>query len=113
MSSQMQRQRISPSDTRRLIDDYTHYRFGRTFSADELAREAGTSKQAVENLCAQKQISPDDLRKLAMAINVSDQLLEGIAGYREIGPSTLKSLNGFFAVVRQSRTAKQPQKKSA
>lgn len=112
MSSQTQRQRLSPSDTRRLIDDYTLYRFGKTLSPEDFAREAGVSKQSVEGLLNQKQISHDDLHKLAEAINLSDPLLEAITGQREIEQDTLNSLNGFFKVFRSSKQPPQ-QKKAA
>jgi len=113
MSSQTQRQRLGPSDTRLLSDDYTAYRFGKTLSPQDFGKEAGVSKQVVEDLCNQKQISHDDLHKLAEAINVSDQLLEAIAGYREIDRDTLKSLNGFFEAVRETKQQKPQQKKAA
>jgi hypothetical protein len=113
MSSQTQRQRLSPSDTRRLIDDYTHYRFDKSLSPEEFGKKAGVSKQVVEDLCNQKQISHDDLHKLAEAINVSDQLLEAIAGYREIDQGTLKSLNGFFEALHKTKQHKPQQKKAA
>jgi len=112
MSSQTQHQRLSPSDTRRLIDDYTNYRFGKTLSPEEFGKQTGVSKQVVEDLCNQKQISPDDLHKLAEALNVSDQLLEAIAGYSEIGEYTLKSLNGFFEANRKTKQHKPQQKKA-
>jgi plasmid maintenance system antidote protein VapI len=100
------RQRRSPSDTRRLIDDYTLYRFGHVLSAQDLAKQAGVSTEAVENLLAQKPIAPSDLDKISRAIDVSPELLSEIAGYREMDEGMLHTLNKFFATIKQERAAK-------
>lgn len=94
-----QRTRLSPSDTRRLIDEYTLYRFGKALSPEDFAREAGVPKEAVENLLGQKQISDDELTKIARSINVSTQLLSAITGYLELDEDTRRSLDEFFKVV--------------
>lgn len=91
-----QRTRLSPSDTRRRINEYTLYRFGKVLSPEDLAREAGVSKEAVEDLLGQKQISDDDLKKIAQSINVSTQLLSEIAGYQDMSEDTRRSLDEFF-----------------
>ena len=102
------RQRLNPSDTRRLIDDYTLYRFGHALAPVDLAKQAGVSPAVVDDLLAQKQIAPHDLTKIAHAIDVSSELLSEIAGYREMSDDMRQTLDRFFAA-----TAKQPQQKQA
>lgn len=98
--------RLSPADTRRLIDNYTEYRFGRVLSPEELARRAGVSVEAISSLLAQKPISPEDLKKIARTINLSERLLEEIAGYHDMSAEMLETLNRFFAAMRRYRAGK-------
>jgi hypothetical protein len=96
-------QRLSPADTRRLIDDYTLYRFGYVLSPSEFAKQAGVAADTIDKLLAQKVISENDLRRIARSIDVSPQLLSEIAGYHDMSPDTRTTLNRFF-----SELARQP-----
>lgn len=98
------RQRLSPADTRRLIDDYTLYRFGYVLSPSEFAKQAGVAADTIDNLLAQKAISEDDLKKIARSIDVSPQLLSEIAGYHDMSQDTRTSLDRFFAALERQRS---------
>lgn len=100
------RQRLSPSETRRLVDEYTLYRFGHVLSTQNLAKQAGVSAEVVEQLLAQKPIDQKDLDKIARSIDVSPALLAEIAGYREMAADMLSTLDRFFAAIKQQRGQK-------
>jgi len=99
--------RLSPAETRRLIDNYTLYRFGHVLSVPDFAKQAGVSPRIIDDLLAQKPIPEDDLNRIARSIDVSPELLKGVAGYCEIGSDTLHSLEQFFKAVKPQRAAKQ------
>jgi hypothetical protein len=88
--------RLSPQETRRLIDDYTLYRFGHVLSPQAFAEQSGVAAACVDDLLAQKLIPPDDLRKIARSIDVSADLLSAIAGNSEMTDDSYRSLTEFF-----------------
>ncbi|HUX88673.1 MAG TPA: hypothetical protein VMW65_16840 [Chloroflexota bacterium] len=98
--------RLSAAETRRLIDDYTLYRFGHVLSAHDFAKQAGVSNQTIDDLLAQKQISDVDLSRIARSIDISPELLQEIARYCEMGSDMLHSLEQFFKAVKPQRAAK-------
>lgn len=100
------RQRLSPSETRRLVDAYTLYRFGHVLSAQDLAAQAGVPAEVVDQLLAQRPIGQKDLDRIARAIDVSPRLLAEIAGYREMSTDMLQTLDRFFAAIAQQRGQK-------
>jgi len=102
-------QRLSSSDTRRLLEDYEHYRFGRVLSGQDFAKQAGVSESVIKDLFAQKQISNSDLDRIAKSIDVSPELLSEVAGYREMPERMLQTLARFFKAVEAYR---QGQKKA-
>jgi hypothetical protein len=92
----IERRRLSPAETRRFLDDYTRYRFGHVLSPAELADKAGVPAAMAEDLYAQKPIPAADQHQLAAAINVSDELLAEVAGYRDMADDLRQSLDRFF-----------------
>lgn len=106
MTATMQGQRIGPAETRRLIDDYTLYRFGYVLSPPDFAKQAGTATECIEDLLAQKPIPAEDMAKIARSIDVSLRLLSEIAGYAQMSPDTHASLDRFFDVIRLARQKK-------
>jgi len=98
--------RLSAAETRRLIDDYTLYRFGHVLSAHDFAKQAGVSNQTIDDLLAQKPLPEAELNRIARSIDVSPELLKEIAGHGEIGSDLLHSLEQFFKAVKPQRAAK-------
>ena len=93
------RERLSPTDTRRLIGDYTLYRFGYILSPVEFAQQAGVDVHNIEDLFAQKAIPLADLLRIARAIDVSPGLLSQMVGFRDMADETRASLDRYFDVV--------------
>jgi len=103
-------QRLSASDTRRLLDDYLRYRFGRAMSPSDFAKQAGVSTGTIDDLFAQKLVSDPDLKRIAQTIDVSVPLLEEIAGFRDMSPRMLQTLDRFFGALGKQQAG---QKKAA
>lgn len=97
-----QGQRLSAADTRHYLDDYLRYRFGQAGSSDDFAKRAGIAGDVVKNLYDQKQISEDDLHKLADAISVSHGLLKEIAGYEPMPELMRQTLDRFFTAQQKA-----------
>jgi hypothetical protein len=97
-------QRLSPADTRRLMDDYTLFRFGYVLAPAEFAAQAGVAADTIDNLLVQKAISEDDLKKIARSIDVSFPLLAEIAAYQEMSPDTRATLDRFFTTLARHRS---------
>lgn len=100
------RRKLGQSETKRLIDDYTLYRFGHVLSPGDFAKQAGVSEKAINDLLAQKPISSEDQMKIARSIDISTQLLGEIAGYQEMGEDLCHSLDTFFKAVKHQQAAK-------
>lgn len=97
-------QRLSPSDTRHLLDDYFQYRVGQVLSERDFAKRAGVPESAIQDLFAQQQTSDDDLHAIARSIDVSPELLSEIAGYHEMSHAMLQTLDRFFKAMAGYRT---------
>src|SRR5262245_19413505 len=104
----MKRQRLSPAETRRIIDSYTFYRFGNRLSPADLAKQAGVESRAIDDLLAQQTIPEADLNRIARAIDVSPRHLSEIAGCQDISSDTRMSLDRCFGALRH-----QPKRKAA
>lgn len=88
--------KLSQADTRRFLDDYMRYRFGQVLSEQDFAKQAGVPESAIKDLFAQKQISNDDLSKIAKSLDISTDLLGEIAGYQKMSDAMHQTLDRFF-----------------
>ena len=97
MPEQQARRRLSPEQTKQLLDSYERYRFQQTLSPEDLAKKAGVKPEVTQRLIQQQPTDDVDLTRVAHVLGISAQLLLQICGLSEMSSEMLETLQRFMA----------------